>query len=283
MPYQAHVRIGKARRIRRITFDAPGLRRDGHVLVRTERGTEVATLVSEPLLAGARAAPALAHDDDALMRMNPREFWQAMKAAQGDPQLDARVVEEPDADVDRQMTRSEAEPEEERVEYLRPATAADLQRANDLMESTEVDEFALFAAEIARLGLPMKPIQVEHLFGGERILFFFTADERVDFRELVRALAQRFKNRIELRRIQPREATAMAGGVGVCGRELCCSSWLKVLKPVTIKMARTQNRPVSADTNLGVCGRLRCCLRYEMPVYDGEKRQGGGCGSCRAH
>lgn len=269
----AAVRVGKARRVMRLRGapgasgapDAPdALRRGTHVVVRSDRGVEIATLVEDAREEG--APPVRLKDSDAWMRMGADEFLAALKAEQA-----AKVA----------AVAVESAPDERgaEVSFLRRATPADLERANAILEQDEADEFAFFAARVEEMGLPMKPVQVEHLLGGEKILFFYTSEERVDFRGLLRALVARFPAKIELRRIPPREAAAMAGGIGVCGKELCCSTHLKVLKPVTMQMANAQGgerRAGSSDSNLGLCGRLKCCLRYEL---DGvEKPRCSGCG-----
>ena len=265
------VRVGKARRIKRMRVDGDGFEKGRHVVVRTDRGTEIATLVT-----GTRStsAPAVKGGGEELMRLGPREFWRAVSSAREEEQLAEAVGVEPDRDVDA----SSGDAAEERVELVRLATAEDVDRVNEILEQDESLELAAFGEEIDALGLPMKPIQVEHLFGGERILFHFTSEGRVDFRALVKRLSQRFHKRVELRRIHPRDAAAMLGGIGVCGREVCCATHLVERKSVSIRMARAQDRPVSADSNLGQCGRLRCCLRYEVDSYKEKGKK--GCSGC---
>jgi cell fate regulator YaaT (PSP1 superfamily) len=121
----------------------------------------------------------------------------------------------------------------------------------------------------------MKLGKVEYSFDGRKAMFFFTAEGRIDFRELVRDLAHRFHIRVEMRQVGVRDEAGLLGGVGVCGRELCCSTWLKDLKPVSIKAAKQQGLMLNPSKLSGLCGRLRCCLNYELPGYGG-----GGCGNC---
>ncbi len=113
----------------------------------------------------------------------------------------------------------------------------------------------------------MKPVDTEWQFDGRKVTFFFTAEVRVDFRELVRDLATAFRTRVDLRQIGSRDETARLGGLGACGRELCCSTWLREFKPVTTGAARTQHLPLNPTRLAGQCGRLKCCLNYELETY----------------
>ena len=121
--------------------------------------------------------------------------------------------------------------------------------------------------KIAKRGLEMKLIDVEYTFDNSKVIFYFTADGRVDFRELVKDLASAFRMRIELRQIGVRDETKMMGGIGPCGRELCCHSWLDDFETVSIKMAKVQNLSLNPAKISGMCGRLMCCLQYENDTY----------------
>ena len=121
--------------------------------------------------------------------------------------------------------------------------------------------------KIEKHGLEMKLIDVEYTFDNNKIIFYFTADGRVDFRELVKDLASVFKMRIELRQIGVRDEAKMLGGIGSCGKSLCCSTWLSDFEPVSIKMAKVQNLSLNPTKISGICGRLMCCLKYENDVY----------------
>jgi cell fate regulator YaaT (PSP1 superfamily) len=123
------------------------------------------------------------------------------------------------------------------------------------------------AAKIAERKLPMKLIDVEYSFDRSKIIFYFTAEGRVDFRELVRDLAAHFKARIELRQIGVRDEARMLGGIGCCGRQLCCATFLKDFEAVNIRMAKEQRLPLNPSKISGLCGRLLCCLRYEFETY----------------
>jgi len=120
-------------------------------------------------------------------------------------------------------------------------------------------------------GLPMKLVDVEQTFGGNKIIFYFTADGRIDFRELVKDLAAIFRTRIELRQIGVRDEAKMIGGLGCCGRELCCATWLADFASVSIRMAKEQNLSLNPTKISGICGRLMCCLKFENDVYEQAK------------
>lgn len=126
---------------------------------------------------------------------------------------------------------------------------------------------ALCQEKIDKHGLDMKLVDVEYTFDNSKVIFYFTADGRVDFRELVKDLAGVFKMRIELRQIGVRDETKMMGGIGCCGRDLCCHCWLPDFEPVSVKMAKVQNLSLNPIKISGICGRLMCCLQYENDVY----------------
>lgn len=128
--------------------------------------------------------------------------------------------------------------------------------------------FRICLDKIEKLELPMKLVDVEYQFDRNRITFYFTADGRVDFRQLVRELAAEYRTRIELRQIGPRDEAKRMGGFGVCGRELCCSSWLGMFEPISTDMARLQNLTINPFKLAGQCGRLKCCLSYEAQLYE---------------
>ena len=150
---------------------------------------------------------------------------------------------------------------------LRLATEND-RRTADYNRGREREAFAICQKKIARHGLEMKLVRVECSFDGSKILFFFTADGRVDFRELVKDLAGVFRSRIELRQIGVRDEAKMLGGLGICGRPFCCSQFLDDFIPVSIKMAKTQSLSLNPTKISGTCGRLMCCLKYEQDAYE---------------
>lgn len=132
----------------------------------------------------------------------------------------------------------------------------------------EKEAFKICLEKIAKHGLEMKLIEVEYTFDGNKVLFYFTADGRIDFRELVKDLASVFRTRIELRQIGVRDETKILGGIGVCGRPLCCNTFLTEFAPVSIKMAKEQNLSLNPTKISGVCGRLMCCLKNEEEAYE---------------
>jgi cell fate regulator YaaT (PSP1 superfamily) len=131
----------------------------------------------------------------------------------------------------------------------------------------EHNAFKLCSELIKRLNLPMNLVKVERFFNGGKIIFYFTAENRVDFRELVKNLVQEFRTRVEMRQIGVRHETKMVGGLGCCGRELCCSSFIQNFESVSIKMAKEQNLPLNPAKISGACNRLLCCLNYEYKTY----------------
>ncbi|MHB8810204.1 MAG: PSP1 domain-containing protein [Desulfobulbaceae bacterium] len=154
----------------------------------------------------------------------------------------------------------------------RRATGEEQEKYERLAEM-EKEAFRLCAREIEKLGLPMQLIQVERFFNGSKIIFYFTADSRVDFRELVKNLVQEFRTRVEMRQIGVRHETQLLGGLGACGRELCCSSFLQKFESVSIKMAKTQDLPLNPAKISGLCNRLLCCLTYEYDSYRAIKKE----------
>lgn len=150
---------------------------------------------------------------------------------------------------------------------LRIATQEDIEKHAD-NKSREEEAFNICLEKIAQHGLPMKLIDVEYTFDNNKIIFYFVADGRIDFRELVKDLAAIFRTRIELRQIGVRDESKMVGGLGPCGRPMCCSSFLGDFEPVSIKMAKEQNLSLNPTKISGVCGRLMCCLNYEQSTYE---------------
>ena len=150
---------------------------------------------------------------------------------------------------------------------LRKANAQDERIAAD-NRAKEKRAYNICMEKIAEHGLDMQLVSAEVAFDGSKILFYFTADERVDFRELVKNLASIFHTRIELRQIGVRDKAKMVGGLGICGRPFCCASFLDDFQPVSIKMAKTQNLSLNPTKISGTCGRLMCCLKYEQDAYE---------------
>jgi cell fate regulator YaaT (PSP1 superfamily) len=173
------------------------------------------------------------------------------------------------------------------LRILRRATPDDLAlRARQQVREQEAFRVALL--KIRERALPMKLARVEQLFDHSRLIFYFTSEGRVDFRELVRELAAEFKVRIEMRQIGVRDEAKLLAGYGSCGRPLCCSTWLRSFEPVSIKMAKQQDLTLNPSKLSGLCGRLKCCLRFELAVSPVRNHDGAsdeppcpGCsGSC---
>lgn len=150
---------------------------------------------------------------------------------------------------------------------IRIATEEDDKKAIENNEK-EKKAFKICKEKIAKQGLEMKLIETEYTFDNNKVLFYFTADGRIDFRELVKDLASVFKTRIELRQVGVRDETKMLGGIGICGRPLCCNTYLSEFIPVSIKMAKEQSLSLNPTKISGICGRLMCCLKNEQEAYE---------------
>lgn len=169
------------------------------------------------------------------------------------------------------MLASREVPENEVIQPLKPviriATEAD-EKVVEKNHEKEKEAFKICLQKIAKHKLDMKLVEAEYTFDNNKLLFYFTADGRIDFRELVKDLAAVFRTRIELRQIGVRDETKIMGGIGICGRELCCHSYLSEFAPVSIKMAKEQNLSLNPTKISGVCGRLMCCLKNEEETYE---------------
>ena len=200
------------------------------------------------------------------------------------------IVQTPEGTALGSVTRSvsaaaarKCPPPEAEARVVRRATEDDVVvRLKQQQREREAHRICLL--KIRERGLQMKLARVEQLFDGSRLVFYYTAEGRVDFRELVRDLAAHFRTRIEMRQIGVRDEARMLGGYGSCGRPLCCTTWLQSFEPISIKMAKQQKLSLNPSRLSGMCGRLKCCLRYELPNGKGVKHGGcadeGGCGGC---
>ena len=155
-------------------------------------------------------------------------------------------------------------------DIIRKANSVDLKQV-EINKSKEKEAYKVCFKKIEEHGLPMKLVDVEYTFDANKIIFYFTADGRIDFRELVKDLAAIFRTRIELRQIGVRDEAKMLGGLGTCGRGLCCATFLGEFDPVSIRMAKEQNLSLNPTKISGICGRLMCCLKYESEAYETEK------------
>ena len=160
---------------------------------------------------------------------------------------------------------------------IRPATPEDDEREAQNRRK-EKEAYKICLEKIAKHKLDMKLIKAEYTFDNNKVLFYFTADGRIDFRQLVKDLAAIFKTRIELRQIGVRDETKILGGIGICGRQLCCHTYLSEFAPVSIKMAKEQNLSLNQTKISGVCGRLMCCLKNEQETYEALNKSLPGTG-----
>lgn len=163
-------------------------------------------------------------------------------------------------------------PDPTRGQLLRVATDADRKKIAEL-KAAQQREYEVGTKLIAKHNLAMQVVDVEHLFGGERILFYFLADGRVDFRDLVKSLARELHTRIELRQIGVRDEAKLLADYGDCGRPVCCNTHLSVMPPVSMRMAKLQKATLDPTKISGRCGRLKCCLRYEQDVYEAIQKE----------
>lgn len=164
-------------------------------------------------------------------------------------------------------------PDPTRGEILRAVTPEDLIKVRIIEHDVQKAEYAKAVELIANHHLPMQLVDVEHLFGGERIVFYFLAENRVDFRELVKSMAREFRARIELRQIGVRDEAKLKADYGDCGKPVCCNTHMVVMPPVSMRMAKLQKSTLDPAKISGRCGRLKCCLRFEQDVYEEFQQQ----------
>ena len=225
-------------------------------------------LVSVKLTPVGRAQTVLAGD---LPRETPlRAGDRVVVQGEGGPALATVVRSIPELDEKRRPAAESAQ------RAVRLATREDV-AARLKHQHREREAYRIGLLKIRERGLGMKLTRVEQPLDGSRLVFYFTAEGRVDFRELVRELASEFHTRIEMRQIGVRDEAKMLGGYGTCGRPLCCTTFLQSFEPVSIKMAKQQDLSLNPSKLSGLCGRLKCCLRYELPNAKGVVH--GGCGS----
>lgn len=177
------------------------------------------------------------------------------------------IREVPEGDLDEPLKK-----------VMRRASDRDKARQKENMQKKE-EAYRTARRLIQKHELPMKLVDVDYVFDGSSIVFYFTAEGRVDFRELVKDLASTLKARIELRQVGVRDEAKMVGGLGPCGRDLCCSLFLSDFNPVSIKMAKEQDLPLNPSKISGICGRLMCCLKYEVAAYEEFNKKAPAVGS----
>ncbi len=250
---EATVRYGYMMNIGPFPSDLP-LRGGDKVIARTDRGTELGEVVTV--------------------------FEQVVSSNEAEGELPTQNAPEPPAQENTpQPAAPPAKPRQapQRTSYgpriLRKATKEDLAKAHNISESMEPAQFKFCQQKVRELEVPMRLAAVEHLFGGEKVIFYFLAESRVDFRALVRELAREYRTRIEMKQIGARDEAKLLGDYEHCGRELCCRTFIRALEPVTIKMAKSQKATLDPAKISGACGRLMCCLRFENPIYQQLKSQ----------
>ena len=213
----------------------------------------------------------------------PHTFVSTARNSDAAPQPGDQVVVQSEAGPAMgTVVRSVPQTVERRMPTFEPPRVIRVASHDDVVmrlkhEQRERDAHRIATLKIRERGLGMKLAKTEQTFDGTRLIFYFTAEGRVDFRELVRELAAEFHTRVEMRQIGVRDEAKMIGGYGTCGRPLCCTTFLTSFEPVSIKMAKQQDLSLNPSKLSGLCGRLKCCLRYELPNAKGV--QHGGCGS----
>src|SRR4051812_23271735 len=202
--------------------------------------------------------------------VKPRKGERVVVQTEGGPAVGTVVHGIPQTDERRRP------PADSPQRFVRLASRDDI-IARMKHQHREQEAHRIAMLKIRERGFAMKLTRVEQAFDGSKLVFYFTADSRVDFRELVRELAAEFQTRIEMRQIGVRDEAKIFGGYGTCGRPLCCTTFLQSFEPVSIKMAKQQDLSLNPSKLSGLCGRLKCCLRYELPNAKGVTH--GGCGS----
>ena len=232
------------------------IKKQGTVVLQTDRGTEVGTVLTEP-------APQTPPTENPPPRL-PADDVSAERSSQTGPGGEAEQA--PDASAGQETGSTLGR-------VLRRATSEDFRKMREIRLKSCPAEEQYCRNRIRELELPMKLVHVEHLFGGEKIIFYFLADGRVDFRELVKDLAGQYHTRIEMKQIGVRDEARLLGDREHCGMTLCCQTFLKGFEPITMKMAKNQKATLDPSKISGHCGRLMCCLRYEDATYAEYKRK----------
>jgi cell fate regulator YaaT (PSP1 superfamily) len=250
--FEATVRYGYMMLIGSFTSDVP-VRSGDKVIVRTDRGTELGEVItiSEQVASSEDTENQVV--DDITPKSEQEDSGESLPAPEKHEQVPRKPSYGP--------------------RVLRKASKEDIAKAQDINESVEPAQFRFCQQKIRELNVPMRLAAVEHLFGGEKLIFYFLAESRVDFRALVRELAREYRTRIEMKQIGARDEAKLLSDYEHCGREVCCRKFIRALEPVTIRMAKNQKATLDPAKISGACGRLMCCLRFENPVYKELKRQ----------
>lgn len=222
------------------------IKRGDAVVLQTERGTELGEILKDPAPYSPQAPPAAPEQGE----QPPVPETAAPRSEGGEPGAPSKPGS-----------------------VLRRAVPEDIRKTRDIRQKNCPAEQEYCEKKIRELKLPMKLVHVEHLFGGEKIIFYFIADGRVDFRELVKDLAREYRTRIEMKQIGVRDEARILGDRERCGMQLCCRMFLKSFEPITMKMAKSQKATLDPSKISGHCGRLMCCLRYEDKIYSEYKKK----------
>ncbi len=249
---EATIRYGYMMLIGTFQSDVP-LRRGDRVILRTDRGTELGEVIT--------VSEQVASSEEITAN-------ESLDSSPDAPETETLPDQSP-APAPRQPAQRPAFG----PRVLRKATKEDVAKAAEISETVEQAQFKFCQQKIRELNVPMRLAAVEHIFGGEKLIFYFLAESRVDFRALVRELAREYRTRIEMKQIGARDEAKLLSDYEHCGREVCCRRFIRALEPVTIKMAKSQKATLDPAKISGACGRLMCCLRFENPVYLELKRQ----------
>ncbi|MFA5793870.1 MAG: regulatory iron-sulfur-containing complex subunit RicT [Candidatus Brocadiia bacterium] len=240
------IRYGAEQLISNFNGNVPGLKLGDKCVIRTDRGTEIGTVMSQP------------------------ELVQPLQSAgipnqQAQPAVNSAAPSQPSPAPQSTQIRM--------GEILRKLSVQDLEELKKIEKEKKPAALKFCAEKAKAFNLPINIVYVEYLLGGEKIVFYFMAEGRIDFRELVKELAKEYRTRIEMHQVGVRDEARLLGDVGHCGHELCCKTCVKELEPVTMRMAKTQKTTLDPTKISGYCGRLMCCLRFEDAFYNELKTQ----------
>lgn len=250
-------RYGAEQLIGNFKGNVAGLKIGDKCVIKTDRGTEIGTVISQPEL-----------------MPPPQDVQRKPEPPPANPQGPIGANPNPAGPAPASVQPPAPPFEQEKMgDVLRRLATQDYEELKRIEKEKAPAAFKFCAEKAKSLNLPINIVFVEYLLGGEKIVFYFMAEGRIDFRELVKELAKEYKTRIEMRQIGVRDEARLLGDVGHCGHQLCCKTCVKELEPVTMKMAKTQKTTLDPTKISGYCGRLMCCLRFEDEFYNELKHQ----------
>jgi cell fate regulator YaaT (PSP1 superfamily) len=250
-------RYGAEQLIGNFKGNVAGLKIGDKCVIKTDRGTEIGTVISQPEL-----------------MPPPQDVQRKPEPPPANPQGPIGASPNPVGPAPAPVQTPAPPPDQEKMgDVLRRLATQDYEELKRIEKEKAPAAFKFCAEKAKSLNLPINIVFVEYLLGGEKIVFYFMAEGRIDFRELVKELAKEYKTRIEMRQIGVRDEARLLGDVGHCGHQLCCKTCVKELEPVTMKMAKTQKTTLDPTKISGYCGRLMCCLRFEDEFYNELKHQ----------